>query len=233
MGRGNLRQQRADDFRSLRKHHNTLFTLRVEAVGNRERRAPLLWNLHCPLSPNPRGPRPADGTTATLCLTNTLTCSGLPSSTHFRIGDTVEVFGTGVGLRARGPNACDDPIHTMPDGSIGTIVGSPTCCNGYNRWQIQYNDLPGTNAWSAEGEPNTGEFFLRKVTPCLDITEPNDSSTNATPLTLDQSTNAFICSSTDVDWFKLSVAEPGTLTFNLSVPAENDYDLELFEPVHV
>ena len=189
-----------------------------------------IYTVPCPQTPNPRGPRPADGTTATLCLTNTLTCSGLPSSTHFRIGDTVEVFGTGVGLRARGPNACDDPIHTMPDGSIGTIVGSPTCCNGYNRWQIQYNDLPGTNAWSAEGEPNTGEFFLRKVTPCLDITEPNDSSTNATPLTLGQSTNAFICSSTDVDWFKLSVAEPGTLTFNLSVPAENDYDLELFGP---
>src|SRR2546422_3249516 len=105
-----------------------------------------------------RGPRPLHLVTD-IPLTNTLDCASIPASTRFQVGDVVEVFGTGVGLRARGPNPCDDPIHTMPDDSVGTIVGGPDCCNGYNRWQILYNALPGTNVWSAEGEPNTGEFF--------------------------------------------------------------------------
>jgi hypothetical protein len=60
--------------------------------------------------------------------------------------------------------------------------------------------------------------------------EPNDRSTQATYLPFSAPTNAFICTATDADWFKLNVTEPGALTFNLTVPAQNDYDLELYGP---
>lgn len=52
----------------------------------------------------------------------------------------------------------------MPDGEAGIVVGGPFWCNGYERWQIRYDSLPTINLWSAEGDANTGEEFLRKPT---------------------------------------------------------------------
>lgn len=65
---------------------------------------------------------------------------------------------------------------------------------------------------------------------CLDANEPNNSSLTSTPLAPVASVNGYICSATDVDWFKVTVADVGTLTFNLTVPAQNDYDLEIYGP---
>ncbi|MFA5263840.1 MAG: Ig-like domain-containing protein [Opitutaceae bacterium] len=58
----------------------------------------------------------------------------------------------------------------------------------------------------------------------------NDSSLTATLLTTGQTATGYLSTSTDVDWFKVEVTTPGTLTFNLTVPADKDYDLELFGP---
>ena len=66
--------------------------------------------------------------------------------------------------------------------------------------------------------------------PCSDPNEPNDSSLTATPLSFGNAANGYVCTATDVDWFKVEVATPGVLTFNLTVPAANDYDIELFGP---
>ncbi len=66
--------------------------------------------------------------------------------------------------------------------------------------------------------------------PCDDPTEPNDSSLTATLLELGSLTNAYVCTATDVDWFRVVVTTPGVLTIALSVPASVDYDLELFGP---
>lgn len=90
------------------------------------------------------------------------TCSGMSSLSNFSIGDVVEVFGTGNGLRARYPDPCSDSYATMPDFSAGTIVGLSQCCSGYIRWKIRYDGLSGIDAWSAEGESSTGQLFLRK-----------------------------------------------------------------------
>lgn len=95
-------------------------------------------------------------------ITSALSCAGIPVSTLFAIGDSVEVYGTEIGLRGRTPNACSDTWRTFADGATGTIVGGPECCNGYNRWQIRYAGET-TNRWSAEREPNTQEYFLRRV----------------------------------------------------------------------
>ena len=60
--------------------------------------------------------------------------------------------------------------------------------------------------------------------------EPNNSSLTASPIVLGQSRTAYVTSPTDVDWFSVQVTTPGVLTFDLSVPAANDYDIELFGP---
>ncbi|HOC54034.1 MAG TPA: Ig-like domain-containing protein [Verrucomicrobiota bacterium] len=66
--------------------------------------------------------------------------------------------------------------------------------------------------------------------PCDDPAEPNDSSLTATPLMFGVSSNGFICTPQDVDWFRVDVVTPGVLTFDLVVPATNDFDLELYGP---
>lgn len=58
--------------------------------------------------------------------------------------------------------------------------------------------------------------------------EPNDSSTQATALASGVATAGYISTPTDVDWFKIVVTATGTLTFNLTVPAGKNYDIELY-----
>lgn len=57
-----------------------------------------------------------------------------------------------------------------------------------------------------------------------------DLSTQAAVLASGSSVQGLISSPTDVDWFKIVVTTPGSLTLNLSVPDTKDYDLELFGP---
>ncbi len=66
--------------------------------------------------------------------------------------------------------------------------------------------------------------------PCSDLNEPNNSSLTATPLVFGVAANGYVWTATDADWFRVDVTTPGVLTFNLTVPATNDYDLELFGP---
>lgn len=69
---------------------------------------------------------------------------------------------------------------------------------------------------------------------CTDTFEPNDSSTQAYgPLTRGSSYSSKICSSTDVDWYKITVASAGTITLTLTVPSTNDYDMELYTSMWV
>ena len=98
----------------------------------------------------------------TVELTSTLAAQTGPTSTRFAIGDAVEVGGTGIGLRARYPDPSSTSWIVMPDGAAGTVVGGPVWSTGYFRWQIRYDSLPTIYTWSAEGEPDTGEIFLRK-----------------------------------------------------------------------
>ena len=68
------------------------------------------------------------------------------------------------------------------------------------------------------------------ITGNLDIYEPNDSSTQATQLGFGTNIQAYISSPSDVDWFKVSVTNLGTLQLNLAVPSGKDFDLELYGP---
>ena len=65
---------------------------------------------------------------------------------------------------------------------------------------------------------------------CSDATEPNNSSTTGTWLPVGTSTNAYICTASDVDWFRIPVTAAGLINITVIVPAGLDYELELYGP---
>jgi predicted Rdx family selenoprotein len=153
-----------------------------------------------------------------------------PASTRFSIGDDIEVFGTGIGLRGRYPDPASPTYRVLDDGTQGHVIDGPQASGGYNRWKIRFDSL-GIDVWCAEGEPDGSAFYLRMATaPAVDALEPNNSSSSATLLTLGGSVQSYVSSPADVDWFKVVVTTPGQLAVNLTVPAGLDYDLELYAP---
>ncbi|MEK7786924.1 MAG: Ig-like domain-containing protein, partial [Chloroflexota bacterium] len=67
------------------------------------------------------------------------------------------------------------------------------------------------------------------ITPCTDAYEPNDSFNTAYgPLTSGNSYAGKICSSSDVDYFKITAGNTGTISVTLSVPSVRDYDLHMY-----
>ncbi len=67
-----------------------------------------------------------------------------------------------------------------------------------------------------------------QTTSCIDNYEPND--TLATAYTISTSPiKGKICSPLDEDYFKINVNSPGTITFNLTVPSNKDYELYLYD----
>jgi len=89
-----------------------------------------------------------------------------------------------------------------------------------------------TNGASPDAISNPATLTVLATAPTegSDPYEPNDTSTQATPLTPGTPLTAYISSPTDVDWYKVNVTTPGTLTFNLTVPPDKDYDLEFYGP---
>lgn len=65
---------------------------------------------------------------------------------------------------------------------------------------------------------------------CDDGYEPNDSNEKAYgPLISGSNYEAKICSSSDVDWYKLNITSTGTISLSLTGPSSNDFDLELYD----
>ena len=102
---------------------------------------------------------------------------------------------------------------------------------------ITANGLHALTAKAYNGATLLGTSAVVNVTvnnaappTCSDPNEPNDSSLTATPISFGVAANGYVCTASDVDWFKVEVAAPGVLTFDLTVPAANDYDIELFGP---
>jgi len=65
---------------------------------------------------------------------------------------------------------------------------------------------------------------------CTDPYEPNESSTTAYGPIAEGSYLGKICTASDVDWFKADFTAGTTVTLTLSVPSNNDYDLEIYGP---
>lgn len=77
-------------------------------------------------------------------------------------------------------------------------------------------------------------IYTGTATCCTDPYEPNDSSPNAYgPIIPGVPYEGKICTSSDVDWFKVNISTPGTISLSLTVPSSNDYDMELYNPAGV
>jgi hypothetical protein len=64
---------------------------------------------------------------------------------------------------------------------------------------------------------------------CNDSFEPNDLFTQAYGPISPESYSGMICTSTDVDWFKLNINSPGTISLYLTLPSSsNDFDIDLY-----
>lgn len=157
------------------------------------------------------------------------TCGSLIPANNFNVGDRVEVYGTGNGLRARYPDPCTDPPYAvMPDLSAGTIVGSWQCCNGYIRWKIRYDGLPGIDVWSAEGEPSNGQFFLRKKqnSTCSYALAPgrldlDTSGAAASGFNVNTGSSCYWTAVSNLNWISITTNASGTgsaqVTFSVGV----------------
>jgi len=77
-----------------------------------------------------------------------------PPSTKFIINDRVQTTAT-LNVRAT-PSTAGVLLGTQPMGALGTVVGGPTNANGFNWWNINYDNAP--DGWSVED-------FLNKVMP--------------------------------------------------------------------
>ncbi len=125
------------------------------------------------------------------------------------------------------------------DGTLKTTDSSSPFSWSWDSTQI----LDGLHTLTAKAYDSLGTTLLVVSAPVtvtvnngsgsignLDSFEPNDSSTQAALLPLNTNIQAYISSPSDVDWFKVSVTNLGTLQLNLSVPAGKDFDLELYGP---
>jgi LysM repeat protein len=95
----------------------------------------------------------------------TTTCTPAP---RLAINAQGRVVATSVALRNQpGTSWPSVVIGQMPLGSVFTVLGGPTCANGYYWWQVNYN---GVTAWAAEGD--VGGYWLELVGPtaCTQIT---------------------------------------------------------------
>ena len=84
-------------------------------------------------------------------------------------------------------------------------------------------------AQNSAGTKYGSEKSFTTTTVCTDSYESNDSFGAAYgPITSGSSYNGKICSASDVDYFKITVARAGLISFTLSVPSDKDYDLYLY-----
>jgi hypothetical protein len=122
---------------------------------------------------------------------------------------------------------------TYPTGRVVNVLAEPNPGYTFVNWTEAGNPVTNSPSFTFVASANrtlVANFTAVPPDPCPDNNEPNNSLLTATPLAPATPAQGRICTASDVDWFKVNVAQPGTLTFNLSVPADNDYDLELYGP---
>ncbi len=91
-------------------------------------------------------------------------------------------------------------------------------------WRVVVNCTVSTQGGYAQSS-----FTTLAIPTCNDVYEPNNASNQATPLVLENTISALVSSSTDIDWFKVTI--PGSSNFVLAVSLSNppaDYDLYVY-----
>lgn len=93
------------------------------------------------------------------------------------------------------------------------------------------NSTGGATSTSAGGTSaggtSTGGTSTGGTSTAVTEAEPNDARSTATPITAAGTATGKLGSASDVDYYKLSVPAGRTLSLQLIVPANKDYDLQL------
>lgn len=112
---------------------------------------------------------------------------------------------------------------------VNTTTNSHTLSGLTSSTQYQYRVRTQCITGIYSGYTTTGTFTTQAS--CYDAWESNNSSGTATAITSGTSKYGKICSSsTDVDWFKVTITATSSITFTLTqVPV--DYDLEAYTSV--
>ncbi|MFA5809799.1 MAG: Ig-like domain-containing protein, partial [Thermoleophilia bacterium] len=69
------------------------------------------------------------------------------TSTKFVVGDRVQVSSGPLNVRAT-PTTAGTLLGTQATGALGTIIGGPISADGFNWWNVNYDNAP--DGWSAE-----------------------------------------------------------------------------------
>ncbi|MDO8520546.1 MAG: SH3 domain-containing protein [bacterium] len=109
------------------------------------------------------------------------TCAA-SASTKFAIDDRAETTAT-VNVRST-PSTSGVLLGTQATGAQGTVVGGPTAANGYDWWQVNYDDAP--DGWSVENflqkqttpPPPAELVWFDQSNPIYGIAKSNDETTN-------------------------------------------------------
>ncbi|TLD42342.1 MAG: hypothetical protein JETT_1374 [Candidatus Jettenia ecosi] len=83
----------------------------------------------------------------------------------------------------------------------------------------------------AQNEAGTTYGRSSTFSPCTDSYEPNENMDTAYgPIILGASYHGRICSSSDVDYFKIMIASPGRVSLELDMPRNRQYNMRFYDP---
>lgn len=97
------------------------------------------------------------------------------------------------------------------------IVSEMVCGGGYG---------PTYNKSYSASYFNGG--FIHNKTACSDFGEPNGAFSSAYAVSCGATASAKICSSTDIDYYKVTPSTSGTMTIRMTPPSDKDYDLYIY-----
>lgn len=104
--------------------------------------SPIVVRLPAPTGTPTASPTPAPAPTETPSTDR--------SEGTFRVGDLVEVFGTGGdGVRLRGNPSLEGTVNGLgQDGQVYQVIAGPSEGEGYTWWQIVWLDDPARQGWA-------------------------------------------------------------------------------------
>ncbi len=85
-----------------------------------------------------------------------------------------------------------------------------------------------TNCASGSSSPASAQFTTGTASTCATAFEPNETQATAAAITSGVANSAAISSSTDVDYFQITIAATSNIVTNLAGPSGVDYDLYVY-----
>ena len=147
----------------------------------------------------------------TATLNGTVNANGISTTTWFQYDTTSGSYGN---------TSSTQSVSGTSDTTVSIDI------SGLSGGTTYYYRIAAQNS---AGTTYGSEMSFTTTAICTDSYESNDSFSAAYgPITSGSSYSGKICSPSDVDYFKITVARAGPLSLTLSVPSDRDYDLYLY-----